>query len=266
MGSNLANADTSSPFRAVRLRLGAFELQRRPDDFPCRAGCGCEVEWADRRRSNAAEVRRGRQAGPYSAGHAHHVRDSSRRPLRHSIEGYRERVAQGVHRPALVSGEGKLSRGREVRSVSTAEDDHHSEHSGRDRAGHEPRIPLLAATRWMASSYASIRWWKTISFSSSFTISPAAKGPIRPGDSFIPIFPRTAETVMDFNKAQNPPCAFTSYATCPLPPKQNRLPVRIEAGELNYGHHWRSRQLSGEYVILGSVKSESFDPGLTTQV
>ena len=42
--------------------------------------------------------------------------------------------------------------------------------------------------------------------------------------------------VLDFNKAENPPCAFTPYATCPLPPPQNRLPVRIEAGELNYGH------------------------------
>jgi uncharacterized protein (DUF1684 family) len=45
------------------------------------------------------------------------------------------------------------------------------------------------------------------------------------------------EVELDFNKAQNPPCAFTPYATCPLPPKQNRLPVAIEAGELNYGHH-----------------------------
>ncbi len=40
--------------------------------------------------------------------------------------------------------------------------------------------------------------------------------------------------IVDFNKAYNPPCAFTSYATCPLPPQQNRLPVRIEAGEKNY--------------------------------
>lgn len=44
------------------------------------------------------------------------------------------------------------------------------------------------------------------------------------------------EVVLDFNKAYNPPCAFTAYATCPLPPKQNQLPVRIEAGELRYGH------------------------------
>jgi hypothetical protein len=49
--------------------------------------------------------------------------------------------------------------------------------------------------------------------------------------------PKNGEVVMDFNRAENPPCAFTAYATCPLPPKQNRLPVRVEAGELNYGHH-----------------------------
>ena len=43
--------------------------------------------------------------------------------------------------------------------------------------------------------------------------------------------------VLDFNRAYNPPCAFTPYATCPLPPRQNRMPVGIEAGELDYGHH-----------------------------
>jgi hypothetical protein len=37
--------------------------------------------------------------------------------------------------------------------------------------------------------------------------------------------------VLDFNKAYNPPCAFTPFVSCPLPPRQNRLPVRIEAGE-----------------------------------
>lgn len=40
---------------------------------------------------------------------------------------------------------------------------------------------------------------------------------------------------IDFNKAYNPPCAFTPYATCPLPPKQNILPIEINAGEKNYG-------------------------------
>ncbi|WP_421760065.1 DUF1684 domain-containing protein [Devosia sp.] len=37
--------------------------------------------------------------------------------------------------------------------------------------------------------------------------------------------------VLDFNKAFNPPCAFTDHAVCPLPPPQNVLPFRIEAGE-----------------------------------
>jgi uncharacterized protein (DUF1684 family) len=45
------------------------------------------------------------------------------------------------------------------------------------------------------------------------------------------------KTVIDFNKAYNPPCAFTAFATCPLPPKQNILPVAITAGEKNYGTH-----------------------------
>jgi uncharacterized protein (DUF1684 family) len=43
--------------------------------------------------------------------------------------------------------------------------------------------------------------------------------------------------VLDFNKAYNPPCVFTPYATCPLPPAANRLPIRIEAGEKTYGDH-----------------------------
>ena len=45
----------------------------------------------------------------------------------------------------------------------------------------------------------------------------------------------TGDTVvLDFNKAENPPCAFTSYATCPLPPQQNRLQIEIRAGEKRY--------------------------------
>ena len=42
------------------------------------------------------------------------------------------------------------------------------------------------------------------------------------------------KVILDFNKAYNPPCVFTPFATCPLPPRQNVLPVRIEAGEKNY--------------------------------
>ncbi len=42
---------------------------------------------------------------------------------------------------------------------------------------------------------------------------------------------------LDLNKAYNPPCAFTPYATCPLPQRENRLEVRIEAGERIYIGH-----------------------------
>jgi uncharacterized protein len=48
------------------------------------------------------------------------------------------------------------------------------------------------------------------------------------------------KVVLDFNRAYNPPCAVTPYATCPLAPKENRLPVAIAAGEKYdrmHGHH-----------------------------
>jgi len=44
-------------------------------------------------------------------------------------------------------------------------------------------------------------------------------------------------TIVDFNKAFNPPCVFTAYATCLLPPRQNILRTAIEAGEKMVGDH-----------------------------
>lgn len=52
-----------------------------------------------------------------------------------------------------------------------------------------------------------------------------------PGRYLYTPLPKDGKVVLDFNKAYNPPCAFTPYATCPYPPKQNWLPVRVEAGE-----------------------------------
>jgi uncharacterized protein (DUF1684 family) len=46
---------------------------------------------------------------------------------------------------------------------------------------------------------------------------------------------------LDFNRAYNPPCAFTAFATCPLPIKENQLDIRIPAGELRF-HAQSSRQ------------------------
>ncbi|QBB70907.1 DUF1684 domain-containing protein [Pseudolysobacter antarcticus] len=51
--------------------------------------------------------------------------------------------------------------------------------------------------------------------------------------------PKDGKIVIDFNKAYNPPCAFTPYATCPLAPPENRLTLAVTAGEKKYrgSHH-----------------------------
>jgi uncharacterized protein (DUF1684 family) len=46
--------------------------------------------------------------------------------------------------------------------------------------------------------------------------------------------PVDGHTIVDFNRAYNPPCAFTPYSTCPLPPPENRLDLVVEAGEKKY--------------------------------
>jgi uncharacterized protein (DUF1684 family) len=51
---------------------------------------------------------------------------------------------------------------------------------------------------------------------------------------YVPRPDSTGHTIIDFNKAYNPPCAFSVYATCPLPPKQNILPIPIKVGEKKF--------------------------------
>ena len=46
--------------------------------------------------------------------------------------------------------------------------------------------------------------------------------------------PKDGKVVLDFNRAENPPCAFTKFATCPLPPRQNYMKIAIDAGEKKY--------------------------------
>jgi uncharacterized protein (DUF1684 family) len=48
--------------------------------------------------------------------------------------------------------------------------------------------------------------------------------------------PQAGKVDLDFNRSYNPPCTFTPYATCPLPPKENTLPFPVEAGEMRYGN------------------------------
>lgn len=57
-----------------------------------------------------------------------------------------------------------------------------------------------------------------------------------PAARFVSVTQTADDTVViDFNRAVNPPCAYSASATCPFPPPENRLPVRIEAGELRPG-------------------------------
>ena len=75
-----------------------------------------------------------------------------------------------------------------------------------------------------------------------FVFSDAtAKTDTYPGGRFLETDPvANGQVVLDFNRAHNPPCAVTPYATCPLAPKENRLAVAIPAGEKydhKNGHH-----------------------------
>ncbi|MBL7846738.1 MAG: DUF1684 domain-containing protein [Cyclobacteriaceae bacterium] len=54
---------------------------------------------------------------------------------------------------------------------------------------------------------------------------------------YVPKPDSLGEVPLDFNKAENPPCAFTEFATCPLPPIQNVMDTEVRAGEKDYKHH-----------------------------
>ncbi len=70
-----------------------------------------------------------------------------------------------------------------------------------------------------------------------FKDGTSGKGTYGAGRFVYAAMPKGDSVEIDFNHAHNPPCAFTAFATCPLPPKQNTLAVSVEAGEKNYGHH-----------------------------
>ncbi|WP_223884336.1 DUF1684 domain-containing protein [Micromonospora craniellae] len=65
--------------------------------------------------------------------------------------------------------------------------------------------------------------------------------------------PGTIEFTVDFNRATNLPCAYTDFATCPLPPPENRLPVAVEAGE----------KIPYERRVAGAAQPKRTIPGRT---
>jgi len=71
-----------------------------------------------------------------------------------------------------------------------------------------------------------------------FTDETSGKETYSNGRQLYTTLPDSNKTVvLDFNKAYNWPCVFTVFATCPIPPRQNRLPFRVEAGEKMYSGH-----------------------------
>lgn len=70
-----------------------------------------------------------------------------------------------------------------------------------------------------------------------FSDETSGKETYGPGRQLYTDLPKDNKVIIDFNKAYNWPCVFTEFATCPIPPKQNRLPIRVEAGEKMYNRH-----------------------------
>ncbi len=70
-----------------------------------------------------------------------------------------------------------------------------------------------------------------------FKDTTSARGTYPAGRFLYADMPKNGKVVLDFNRAINPPCAFTLFATCPLPPKQNQLDIEVRAGEKDPGPH-----------------------------
>jgi uncharacterized protein (DUF1684 family) len=70
-----------------------------------------------------------------------------------------------------------------------------------------------------------------------FKDATSAHGTYPAGRFLYAEMPKDGKVVLDFNRAINPPCAFTLFATCPLPPKQNQLAFGVPAGEKDPGLH-----------------------------
>ena len=70
-----------------------------------------------------------------------------------------------------------------------------------------------------------------------FKDTTSAHGTYPAGRFLYADMPKDGKVILDFNRAVNPPCAFTLFATCPLPPKQNQLIIAITAGEKDPGLH-----------------------------
>ena len=79
--------------------------------------------------------------------------------------------------------------------------------------------------------------WVPADIVDAYTLIYQADPRLKPILTITEIADKGGKVILDFNRAINPPCAFTIYATCPLPPGQNQLELAIPAGEKDPGLH-----------------------------
>ena len=136
------------------------------------------------------------------------------------------------HGIEYLPGEGRVP-GDAPNGSSPREDSRSSTSSGQTETDGEPGVRGVPTARQGVPASAGI--WKRRTprnCSTSSAIRPAPRKPTARAAFSTRACPRTARSMLDFNKAYNPPCAFTPYATCPLPP----------AGEQTAGAHRGGRK------------------------
>ena len=145
------------------------------------------------------------------------VRHQARGQVRHSAEGSGQPVPPRIPRHRELSGEGRVQGDRQMGGGAAEDSD--SQHPGPDRVHGEPRLRRIPTAT--ARSIALRPYLETADAKELFYIfrdQTSAKETYGAGRFLYSAMPEDGQVVLDFNKAYNPPCAFTPYATCPLPP------------------------------------------------
>ena len=143
-----------------------------------------------------------------------------------------ESAAHGFHRLQMVSDRPHVSDHRALLTVRHTQGRDHAQHHGRLGTLYESRdCPVRASGTNLRLQPVSTGTDRLFFVFRDQTSGHETYGAAR---FLVTDGPQDGQVLLDFNKAVNPPCAYNPYTTCPLPLKENRLPIRIEAGELQY--------------------------------
>jgi uncharacterized protein (DUF1684 family) len=165
----------------------------------------------------------------------HDVRDQARVPYGIRLRDLRSKMRQEFQRASVVPRPPELSDHREVRVPPKAPDVGCAQCFRRSGTAADTRIRGVRFRRRTHRLHPTVLEGDQFFF--VFKDGTSARTTYGAGRFLYADMPKDGKVILDFNKAYNPPCAYTPYATCPLPPKPNRMTPKIEAGELNYGDH-----------------------------